>query len=145
MRTTSTKSKAGFTLVETALAIGLLAALILPILGLLTAGATEASKAQVHRQTSRVREDIRLRLQDPAWLAELAAGRTWETTLEYDRKGRLIEDNAHLPSMTVRLQGMQAPGFRSDRFEAVKIRVHNAKTNRLLDEAVVQRRKETTT
>jgi len=140
--TTSTKLQAGFTLVETALAIGLLAALILPILGLLTAGAAEAGKAQVHRQTSRVREDIRLRLQDPAWLA---AGRTWETTLKYDRKGRLIEDNEHLPSMTVRLQGMQAPGFRSDRFEAVKIRVHNAKTNRLLDEAVVQRRKETTT
>lgn len=131
----------GFTLVETALAFGLMATLMLPILGLLTMGAAEADKARVLRQTSRVREDLRLRLQQPAWPAASAIGRDWESTCEYDRMGRLI-GNDGVPWMKVRMEGMAAPGFASGRFEAVRIRIHSAKTGRLLDETVIQRGKE---
>jgi hypothetical protein len=129
-------------MIDTSIAIGLMSAMVLPILGLLTAGAVEAGKARDKRETAGLRDELRLRLQDPAWPAEAKGGREWKSEVTFDRKGRLIEGDEARPWVKVELKGMAAPGFTSERFEAVKIRITGARTEKLLDEAVVQRVKQ---
>ncbi|RYD46919.1 MAG: hypothetical protein EOP83_28870 [Verrucomicrobiaceae bacterium] len=141
-RTALQRRSAGFTLIDTSLAIGLMAAMVLPILGLLTVGTVEAGKARGKRETAGLRDELRQRLQDPAWPTEAMGGREWKTEVAFDRKGRLIKGEDARPWMKVELEGMAAPGFTSDRFEAVKIRIIGARSEKLLDEAVVQRVKE---
>lgn len=135
----------GFTLIDTSLAIGLMGAMVLPILGLLTFGTVEAGKAQGKRESARLRDEIRLRLQDPEWPKESKGGRKWKAEIQFDRKGRLVEGGERRPWVSVTLEGMEAPGFSSKRFEAVKIRIVGAHSERLMDEAVVQRIKRSDT
>lgn len=138
----SRRRSAGFTLIDTSLAIGLMAAMVLPILGLLTVGTVEAGKARGKRETAGLRDELRMRLQDPAWPAESSGGREWKAEVEFDRRCKLIEGDDARPWVKVELEGMAAPGFASDHFEAVKIRIIGARSEKLMDEAVVQRVKE---
>lgn len=132
----------GFTLVETALAVCLMAVLVLPLLGLLGLGAAESGKARNHQRVARVRQDLRMRLQDPGWPSASREGQRWVAEFPYDRDGAPVRDGRSEPLMEVSLQGMAAPGFQCGRYEAVRVRIVAAKSKRLLDETVIQRRKE---
>ncbi|MCW1886046.1 hypothetical protein OKA04_15010 [Luteolibacter flavescens] len=129
----------GFTLIDTSMAIGLMAVMVLPILGLLTVGTVEAGRARGLRETAGLRDELRLRLQDRSWPEESQGGREWRASVDFDRKCRLIAGEDMIPWVKVELEGMAAPGFQSERFEAVKIRITAARSGKLLDEAVVQR------
>lgn len=144
MKTPRSRSRShkGFTLAETALAVGLMAALTLPLLGLLGMGAAESGNARNHQRSARVREDLRMRLQDPAWPSASREGHGWTAEFPYDHDGNPIRDGHRKAWMNVSLQGVEAQGFPSERYEAVRVRMVVAKTKRLLGETVIQRRKE---
>lgn len=133
------RPRRGFTLIDTSLGIALMGAMVVPILGLLTLGTVEAGKSRSKRESGRLRDELRLRLQDKSWPAAAGGGREWQAEIEFDRQGRLIEGREARPWTKVTLEGMAAPGFDSERFEAVKVRITSAKTERLLDETVIQR------
>ncbi len=134
----------GFTLMDTTLAMGLLSAMVLPILGLLAVGVKDAGDAQTRRNCDSLRQEVRLQLQNPEWPAHrtdaAAPSAKWNATQYFDRQGTLL-DPAKKDSawMEVRMEACESSAFRSSNLEQVKAAFFQSRTGRKVDETVIQR------
>jgi uncharacterized protein (TIGR02598 family) len=119
--------RGGFTLVEIAVALTLLAGCGLAMLGLLAGSLNQARS--IHESTAALvlGRNLRTLLRNPAWPPEAKAtaqGGAWTETAYFDATGALMEGEQGA-MVRAELTGKAAPAFVSTWLEQVEVRLVN--------------------
>jgi len=129
-----------FSLVETSVALGLFSLLIMPVLGLITAGISHSSSALDRSSLHTVRDSLRLRLiQQSDWPAN-STSPEWETTIAFSRNGNPIPpDEDSTAFVKVRLSASPATSHPGVMLEAIRCEFINPRNDATVTTSVIQR------
>jgi len=131
----------GFSLTEVVCSLGLLSAAMLPLLGVLAVGMEDARHAANRREVSSMRATVRELLRAEDWPRESQGGIGWVSQCLFDEKGEplLSGGNADHAAVRVQMESFQGLGYNSPYLESIQLTFHDAVTEALLDECVLQR------
>jgi uncharacterized protein (TIGR02598 family) len=131
--------RAGFSLTEVVVALGLVVSTAIPMIGALSMGFKDANSAVTKRNLEIVRTTLRTRLQSPEWPAANTVT-NWQATRWFDAFGKETEsDRVASSAIEVRMTGSPGIGFQSDSLESVKVEFLAIPSRQPLGETVIQR------
>ncbi|MBL9116722.1 MAG: hypothetical protein JNJ83_17070 [Verrucomicrobiaceae bacterium] len=131
--------RAGFSLTEVVVALGLIVATAVPMLGVMSMGFNDASAAVTQRTLETVRTTLRTRLQSPTWPQPQAAA-AWQATRFFDAFGKEVPTAKHgSTAIEARMSSAPGIGFQSAALESIKVEFLAVPSGRVLGEAVLQR------
>jgi type II secretory pathway pseudopilin PulG len=142
MKPPNRKRLRGFSLVETAIAIGLFGMMVPPVLMVVTSATGQATTALRHDALSSMRTYLTLNLEDPDWPNRETGDGPWHHELTFDRDGSplpAIETQSGRAAVKAVLHATPAPHLKDIGLEQIRVEFRHVRSDRVLSTASLQR------
>jgi type II secretory pathway pseudopilin PulG len=142
MKRSNKNRRRGFSLLETAIAIGLFGMMVPPVLMVITSATGQASTALRHDALAKMRTHLAMSLHDSAWPDKTISDSPWRHELVFDRNGSPLSENqtgSGKASVRAILMANPAPHLKDIGLEQIRVEFRNVRSDSTLATATLQR------